>query len=65
MAFDDHLGTDQNISLFISECLQNLFMAVLGLCGIHIHPKGPGAWKLPLHQFFNLLCACLEAPDIR
>lgn len=30
MAFDDHLGTDQNISLFISECLfQNLFMAVL------------------------------------
>ena len=64
MALDDHLGTNQNISLFISESLQDLFMAILGLCGIHVHPEDPGTWKLPLHQFFNLLGAGLEAPDI-
>ena len=65
MSLDNHLGSHQNICLMPCKRCQNFFIAVLGPCGIKIHPKYPGFRKFFFQNSLNLLGSCLKSSNMR
>ena len=64
MAFDDHLGPDEDIGLSLHKRLQDLLVGSLFRRGIRVHPKDPGLGKGPLCDLLQLLGPGAKGGDI-